>query len=76
MKAAELATFELYNLRSDVGETTDRAKSNPEIVEKLSGTLRRGYREVRDESPIWPPWTWPRIEGKRIREHRKTHHLP
>jgi hypothetical protein len=24
------------------------------------------YVEVREESPVWPAWTWPRDESRRI----------
>jgi arylsulfatase A len=71
IKTAELAAFELYNLRDDTGETRDLAKTQPRRLQQMSATLRRLYRDVRDESPTWPAWDWPHIEGKRIREHRK-----
>lgn len=67
LKTAELVGFELYNLRDDVGETTELSKSNPDKLRELSSVLRKMYAEVRDESPVWPAWTWPRHESKRIR---------
>ncbi|MFQ5730616.1 MAG: sulfatase-like hydrolase/transferase [Planctomycetaceae bacterium] len=66
IKSAELKSFELYNLRTDVGEKRDRAKSEPERLRPMADRLRRMYREVRDESPTWPAWKWPRKEGRRI----------
>jgi len=66
IKTAELASFELYNLRDDIGETTDLATKEPERLEQMATVLRKLYREVRDESPVWPEWEWPRYEGKRI----------
>lgn len=69
MKSAELDTFELYNLRNDIGEKTDLASKEPERVKKMAAQLKKMYREVRDESPTWPAWEWPRYEGKRIREY-------
>jgi arylsulfatase A len=66
IKEAELTGFELYNLAHDIGETTDLAEKHPERLARMSAVLRRLYHEVRDESPIWPAWEWPRYESKRI----------
>ena len=66
VREADLATFELYNLAKDIGETTDLAKAEPDRLKSMSATLRRMYREVRDESPVWPEWKWPRYESGRI----------
>jgi len=70
IKRAELATFELYNLREDVGETTDLAEKEPERLAAMSAQLQKLYRQVRDESPVWPAWEWPRYEGGRIQAAR------
>ncbi len=37
---------ELYNLRDDIGETTDLADSHPEIVKRLKGLYREWVDEV------------------------------
>ena len=66
IKTAELSTFELYNLRRDLGQTTDLAAKEPKRLEEMAGVLRKLYREVRDESPTWPAWDWPRYEAERI----------
>jgi len=71
IKTAELTTFELYNLRADVGETTDLAEKEPQRLKTMSEQLRKLYREVRQESPVWPEWEWPRYEGQRIRAARE-----
>jgi len=71
IKSAELTTFELYNLRRDIGEKSDLASEDPKRLQRMVADLRRMYRDVRDESPTWPAWTWPRVEGKRIREFQK-----
>lgn len=68
IKTAELNTFELYNLRSDIGEMRDLAQQEPQRLKEMAAKLRKLYREVRDESRTWPAWKWPRIEGKRIRD--------
>jgi len=66
IKTAELATFELYNLKTDVGESRDLANSEPERLAQLSAQMKSMYHEVREESPVWEPWTWPRYESERI----------
>jgi arylsulfatase A len=68
MKKAELDTFELYNLRQDIGETTDLSESEPEKLSELKTLLHVKYHDVRDESPIWPEWEFARYEGMKIRE--------
>ena len=67
LKTAELAGFELYNLRRDIGETTDLAQREPEKLAELSATLGTIYLEVRSETPTWPAWKWPRYEAQRIK---------
>jgi arylsulfatase A-like enzyme len=42
--------IELYNLKSDIGEKTDVAKQNPEIVAKLDNYLKT----ARTEDANWP----------------------
>jgi arylsulfatase A len=66
IKTAELATFELYDLENDIGESTDVAAAEPERVQQMAAEMRRLYRAVRDESPTWPAWQWPRYEAQRI----------
>jgi arylsulfatase A len=70
IKRAELDSFELYNLREDIGETTDLAEKEFERLRAMAARLRKLYREVRDESPTWPAWEWPRYEGQRIKAAR------
>ena len=70
-KRAELASFELYNLREDIGENTDLAEEQPQRLAAMSAQLVKLYHEVRQESPIWPDWEWPRFEGQRIRAARE-----
>jgi arylsulfatase A len=67
-KTAELTTFELYNLRRDVGETTDLAEQEPERLARMSAQLRKLYHGIREESPVWPAWEWTHYyEGERIK---------
>lgn len=65
-KTAELAGFELYNLRDDVGETRDLATAQPDKLRELRGLLQTKYADVRAESPTWPEWKFTGAEGKRI----------
>lgn len=71
IKTAELKTFELYNLRKDIGEKNDLAKAEPKRLTQMAAKLRTMYREVRKETRTWPAWKWPRIEGQRIRAFYK-----
>ena len=71
IKTAKLTTFELYNLRQDVGETTDLSEKEPQRLAAMSAQLRDLYQEVRRESPVWPVWEWARFEGKRIKAARE-----
>lgn len=64
----ELDQFELYNLREEIGEMTDRAASEPQRLQAMSAALKKKYREVCNESPIWPAWKMWGYEGQRIRE--------
>lgn len=65
-KSAELTGFELYDLVNDPGETREQSKLQPDTFESLRTEMTAMYREVRDESPTWPEWTWPRYESQRI----------
>jgi len=65
-KQAGLATFSLYHLGRDIGETTDLAAAEPEKLAELKTMLEAKYREVRAESPPWPAWKFTGAEGKRI----------
>lgn len=66
LKTAKLTGFELYNLRNDVGETTDLAQAEPERFAALKAKLTATFEEVQKESPVWPVWKWPRYEAQRI----------
>jgi arylsulfatase A len=57
IKGARLTTFELYNLRDDLGQNRDLARQQPERLRALSDRLRALYGEVIAEGPTWnvPP---------------------
>jgi len=65
-RLAELVDFELYDVRNDVAESSDQKEQHPRRFEQMKLDLIQKYHEVRDESPTWPEWTWPRYEGQRI----------
>ncbi|MDF1752261.1 MAG: sulfatase-like hydrolase/transferase [Verrucomicrobiales bacterium] len=65
-KSAELTGFELYDLGSDPAETNDLAATETGELNQIKSRLEAMYREVRDESPTWPVWEWPKYEGQRI----------
>jgi arylsulfatase A-like enzyme len=46
---------ELYNLKSDIGETRDLAKEQPKRAERLRAQLRRWRRDVGAQLPIPNP---------------------
>ena len=57
IKSAKLTTFELYNLKDDLAETTDLAAKEPEKLKELSALLVKKYAEVQQAGPVWdvPP---------------------
>lgn len=65
-KRAELTGFELFNLREDIVETTDRKETESERFESMKKRLLAKYHEVREESPVWPEWEFARYEARRI----------
>jgi arylsulfatase A len=65
-KTAEMVKFELYNLREDIGETTDLSSREAERFARMKTALEKRYHEVRDAAPTWPAWQNPGTEGKRI----------
>lgn len=65
-KTANLEHFELYNLDEDIAESQELSAKYPERFASLKKQLEQYYLEVREESPSWPQWKWPRYESKRI----------
>ncbi|MBI3880585.1 MAG: sulfatase-like hydrolase/transferase [Verrucomicrobia bacterium] len=66
LKTAELTTFELYNLRDDLGETRDLAAKEPARLAGMVAQMQKLYHEVRDECPEWPAWEFANYDGPRI----------
>jgi arylsulfatase A len=57
IKAAKLVKFELYDLKDDLGQTTDLAEREPARLKELTALFVKKYEQVRDEGPVWdvPP---------------------
>jgi len=70
LKTARLKGFELYHLTKDVAETEDLSEMEPARLADLQLRMKTIYESVQAESPTWPAWTFPGIEGKRIRALR------
>jgi arylsulfatase A len=53
IKKAKLTTFELYNLKDDLGQTKDLAKKEPDRLRQMSERMQTLWREVTQEGPTW-----------------------
>jgi arylsulfatase A len=53
LKRAKLRQFELFNLRQDLGQTTDLSKSQPERLLAMKQRMIQLHREVVAEGPRW-----------------------
>jgi len=53
IKAAKLSGFELYNLKTDLGQKTDLAATQPEKLNELSALLVAKYQEVQKQGRVW-----------------------
>ncbi|MFK7779309.1 MAG: sulfatase-like hydrolase/transferase, partial [Gimesia sp.] len=71
VKQAKLTGFELYHIKSDIAETTDRAESEQEILQKMKKQMTEIFEEVQAEAPRWPVWEFARYEGKIISEYKR-----
>ena len=78
IKQAELTRFELYHLGQNVDESMELSAQHPQKLAELKARMQQLYREVRAESPTWPAWSWPRLEGARIKalRDRKAREVP
>lgn len=53
LKSSQLAHFELYNVREDVGEQHDCAADEPDRLQRMVRTAQDLYAEVIAEGPAW-----------------------
>ncbi|MCP4788333.1 MAG: sulfatase-like hydrolase/transferase [Fuerstiella sp.] len=66
IKTARLSNLRLYNLRSDIAESTDVSAEHTDVFTAMSATLQQLYGEVQTAAPHWPAWEWPRHESTLI----------
>lgn len=66
IKTAKLGTMQLFDLESDIAETTDVKDQHPEQFQAMNSVLQDMYRDVQLESPTWPQWEFARYESERI----------
>ncbi len=55
MHATKLSAFELYNLKTDIGETNNLAASNPKLVAKLDKLIEKHVNETPGIFPVINP---------------------
>jgi arylsulfatase A len=67
INSANLKSFELYNLKADIGETTNLAEREPARLEAMKARLTKLYREIQQENPTWPVWKATNYDGQRIK---------
>lgn len=53
IKTATIGSFELYNIRDDIGERNDLADEFPQQLKKMGDVLTTIHREVQKEAPDW-----------------------
>jgi arylsulfatase A len=53
LKGEKLVSFELYNLRTDIGEQHDLAEKEPRRLAEMRDKLMKFYKELQDEMPAW-----------------------
>jgi arylsulfatase A len=53
LRAAPLSQFELYNLRKDIGETTNLADHDPDRLDRMVRQMRFLFQQVQQEGPEW-----------------------
>lgn len=53
LKKSKLVHFELYNIREDIGETTDLSDQEPERLAQMIEQAQSLYAEVIAEGPYW-----------------------
>ncbi len=63
---AQLTDFSLYRIYDDKGESNDLKDEEAERFNAMRHLLIEMHDEVREESPVWPLWEFPRYEGHRI----------
>lgn len=52
LKKDSIQPMELYNLKEDIGESTDLVEDNPEKVEEMAKVLTDYLKDVDEQMPI------------------------
>jgi arylsulfatase A len=66
LKSCKLDEFQLYNLRDDLGETSDLSDMHPDKFRRMVRQMLDMFTEVQQAGPVWPEWEFPGYEGRRI----------
>ena len=53
IKAGGVVRYELYDLKADPGEKSDRARADPEVFDRMKQSFLRLHRQVLAEGPAW-----------------------
>lgn len=53
LKTRKLVSFELYNLKNDIGQQTNLAGKEPERIAEMRNKLVRFYTDLQDQMPDW-----------------------
>lgn len=56
MTTTRLGDYELYDLRTDVGQSENLASREPKRVEQMAATLARLWAGILAEAPRWKEW--------------------
>ncbi|MDH3584238.1 MAG: sulfatase-like hydrolase/transferase, partial [Phycisphaerae bacterium] len=53
IKSTKLVSFELYNVKKDLGQTSDLATVEPDRLAKLRNIMVELHRDAIEEGPVW-----------------------
>ena len=65
IKTRKLARFELYNVASDIGQTTDVSTDQPQRLMQMTAQLVAKYEEIQKEAPVWDNLPEPGEAGRK-----------
>ena len=68
IKRTNLVSFELYNVKDDLGQETDIASSHPETLVELKKIMVDLHRDAITEGPIWE---FPKAKAKSNKRNEK-----
>jgi arylsulfatase A len=56
IKTAQPDRFELYDLRTDIGERRDLSDADPARLREMTSRLQPLWRGIQADAPVWPDW--------------------